>query len=659
MDNQGDVLDVKPIRCLTPFFPAYAFSQVAPPDGSSAGPGMNPLPPFTQPAMFATPESQRRPISGKTPESSNGGAGSSRTRKTARKRTVDRPVSSRSFPQPTPISSFRLQDADGSSEGRTRQSKRYKSVENVDDGFTFSLADGGDRGPVGEVMKTFDALRRRLLQLEDAKDMSPGVSRRPDLKAGNIMMTRGLRATKGKRIGGIPGIEVGDLFFFRIEMCLVGLHTPVQGGIDYMTSKFDDGEEPIAISIVTSGGYEDEDDDPNILIYTGQGGSTYREGKQADDQKLERGNLALERSLRRGNLVRVTRGVRDLTTPAGRIYFYDGLYKVQQLWMDKGKTGFNIYKYKLERVPGQPNGLLVWKLTQQWRDNPPSRGNVILPDISSGAESIPVILVNELDDERGPAHFTYLVKVNYPNNYVPIAPRHGCACSSVCIPGDPDCACSQKNDGDLPYSSTGFLVSHKSMLYECGASCPCSVSCRNRVTQRGIRLQFEVFKTSDKGWGLRSWDPIRAGTFICEFTGQVLDEIKGMDGDEVDDNEYIFEANNIDEKALGWNYIPELLGESRTDDLNDGAKPFSFYIDAGKVGNMSRFMNHSCSPNVFWQPVLHDHNDEKYPHIMFFALRHIPPMTELSYDYGLGQANSGSRKMKKCLCGSTSCRGEF
>ncbi|KAK1318989.1 Histone-lysine N-methyltransferase, H3 lysine-9 specific SUVH1 [Acorus calamus] len=132
-----------------------------------------------------------------------------------------------------------------------------------------------------------------------------------------------------------------------------------------------------------------------------------------------------------------------------------------------------------------------------------------------------------------------------------------------------------------------------------------------------------------------------------------------MDGDEVDDNEYIFEANNIDEKALGWNYIPELLGESRTDDLNDGAKPFSFYIDAGKMGNMSRFMNHSCSPNVFWQPVLHDHNDEKYPHIMFFALRHIPPMTELTYDYGLGQANPGSRKMKKCLCGSTSCRGEF
>ncbi|OEL35682.1 hypothetical protein BAE44_0003298 [Dichanthelium oligosanthes] len=80
------------------------------------------------------------------------------------------------------------------------------------------------------------------------------------------------------------------------------------------------------------------------------------------------------------------------------------------------------------------------------------------------------------------------------------------------------------------------------------------------------------------------------------------------------------------------------------------------------MGNISRFMNHSCAPNVFWQPVQFDHEDDRHPHIMFFALKHIPPMTELTYDYGdIGADSSGvhSPRAKNCLCGSLNCRGFF
>ena len=92
--------------------------------------------------------------------------------------------------------------------------------------------------------------------------------------------------------------------------------------------------------------------------------------------------------------------------------------------------------------------------------------------------------------------------------------------------------------------------------------------------------------------------------------------------------------------------------------------PSPLIISAKNVGNVARFMNHSCSPNVFWQPVLYAENNQSFLHIAFFALRHIPPMAELTYDYGVvptgptGGSNT-FRRRRKCLCGSEKCRGFF
>uniref|UniRef100_A0A0E0LIL3 Histone-lysine N-methyltransferase n=1 Tax=Oryza punctata TaxID=4537 RepID=A0A0E0LIL3_ORYPU len=513
-----------------------------------------------------------------------------------------------------------------------------------------SLFSDDPRESVDNVLMMFDALRRRLMQLDEVKQ---GAKQQHNLKAGSIMMSAELRANKNKRIGEVPGVEVGDMFYFRIEMCLVGLNSQSMSGIDYMSAKFGNEEDPVAISIVSAGVYENTEDDPDVLVYTGQGMS----GK--DDQKLERGNLALERSLHRGNQIRVVRSVRDLTCPTGKIYIYDGLYKIREAWVEKGKTGFNVFKHKLLREPGQPDGIAVWKKTEKWRENPSSRDHVILRDISYGAESKPVCLVNEVDDEKGPSHFNYTTKLNYRNSLSSMRKMQGCNCASVCLPGDNNCSCTHRNAGDLPYSASGILVSRMPMLYECNDSCTCSHNCRNRVVQKGSQIHFEVFKTGDRGWGLRSWDPIRAGTFICEYAGEVIDR-NSMIGED----EYIFETPTS-EQNLRWNYAPELLGEPSLSDSSETPKQLPIIISAKRTGNIARFMNHSCSPNVFWQPVLYDHGDEGYPHIAFFAIKHIPPMTELTYDYGQSQGNvqlginSGCRKSKNCLCWSRKCRGSF
>ncbi|RCV10094.1 hypothetical protein SETIT_2G084500v2 [Setaria italica] len=513
-----------------------------------------------------------------------------------------------------------------------------------------SLSSDDPRETADNVLMMFDALRRRLVQLDDVKQVA---KQQHNLKAGSIMTNAELRVNKIKRIGEIPGVEVGDMFYFRIEMCLVGLNSQSMAGIDYMSAKFGNEEDPVAISVVSAGVYDNSEDDPDVLVYTGQGMS----GK--DDQKLERGNLALERSLHRGNPIRVIRSVKDLACPTGKIYVYDGLYKIKEAWMEKGKSGFNVFKHKLLREPGQPDGIAVWKKTEKWRENPSSRDHVILLDISYGVESKPICLVNEVDDEKGPTNFTYTTKLTYGNSLSSMRKMQGCKCTSVCLPGDNNCSCMHRNAGDLPYSASGILVSRMPMLYECNDSCTCSQNCRNRVVQKGTQIRFEVFKTGDRGWGLRSWDPIRAGTFICEYAGEIIDRNSGNGEDD-----FIFETSPS-EQNLRWNYAPELLGEPSLSDSNETPKQLPIIISAKRTGNVARFMNHSCSPNVFWQPVLYDHGDEGYPHIAFFAIKHIPPMTELTYDYGQSQgnsqvgSNSGCRKSKSCFCWSRKCRGSF
>lgn len=541
-----------------------------------------------------------------------------------------------------------------STDGKKVKRRRTRRVQGSDLLALSSLDE--PRESVEVVLMTFDAIRRRLQQLDEIKD----VKQRPDLRAGTVMMDNDLRANMVKRIGKVPGVEVGDIFYFRIEMCLVGLHSQSIAGIDYMTARFGSEDDPVALSVVSAGVYENEDDNADILIYSGHGSSS------KDDQKLERGNLALERSLHRANEIRVIRSAKDFSCLNGKIYVYDGLYKIHESWVEKGKSGFNVFKHKLLREPNQPDGIAVWKMTQKWKENPSSRHNVILPDMSSGIERKPVCLVNDVDDEKGPSHFTYTPQVNYFGPISSLKPLQGCNCNNVCLSSDVSCSCLQKNGGDLPYCSNGILVCHKPSIYECSASCWCSLNCRNRVTQKGIQLHFEVFKTRDRGWGLRSWDPIRAGTFICEYVGEIID--KSNVAENCEEDGYVFQVMHADQ-TFKWNYGPELLGEPSHLDSCETSKPLPIIISAKNVGNVSRFMNHSCSPNVFWQPVLHDHDVEQYPHIMFFASRHIPPMTELTYDYGQSGGDFGkdeemsiggvSGRAKKCLCGSSKCRGSF
>ncbi|KAG2579734.1 hypothetical protein PVAP13_6NG261500 [Panicum virgatum] len=161
-------------------------------------------------------------------------------------------------------------------------------------------------------------------------------------------------------IGNVPGVEVGDEFLYKVELRLVGLHGHTRGGID--TTKDENGV-LIAISIVVASGcYPDELSSSGELVYTGSGGKFA--GKKTDEnQQLKRGNLALKNCIQTRTPVRVIHGFKGLSRKKGSHsrakgasalkYEYDGLYHVVDWWTE-GQAGSMVFKYKLQRIPGQP-----------------------------------------------------------------------------------------------------------------------------------------------------------------------------------------------------------------------------------------------------------------------------------------------------------------
>ena len=101
-----------------------------------------------------------------------------------------------------------------------------------------------------------------------------------------------------------------------------------------------------AESIVVAGGYEDDEDCGDLIIYTGEGGNDPNTGKQVRDQEMTRGNLGLARNIDTGTPARVIRSASP--TGKGGPYRYDGLFTVTEAAKQVGISGFDVYRYRLE-----------------------------------------------------------------------------------------------------------------------------------------------------------------------------------------------------------------------------------------------------------------------------------------------------------------------
>ncbi|KAL5727037.1 [histone H3]-lysine(4) N-trimethyltransferase [Ranunculus cassubicifolius] len=480
--------------------------------------------------------------------------------------------------------------------------------------------------------------------------------KKPDLKAIKRMKKENKIINADKRIGSIPGINVGDEFNSRSEMVVVGLHGEWLKGIDYMSkSGYDNDLEitfPIAVSVVMSGRYEDDKDDLEEIEYTGQGGNKGVSGTGEDcDQVMRGGNMALKQNCEQDKPVRVIR-------KHDKVYRYDGLYNVTDVHEEKGASGFLVFKYKLN---SQVHFIGTSRALQ-------GSCHKVCDDISGGQEPIPVPAFNSIDNPPVPP-----TGYNYCNSVIlaegltfPQSDNIGCSCSGGCFKRR-ECSCEKLNGGEFPYlkyKDGGRLAMPKSVVFECGPSCRCGPKCLNKTSQQGLRYNLEVFRTADKGWAVRSYDSIPMGAPVCEYTGILC---RTSDLDSARGNDYHFSIDCLEtmegldgrEPRLGVVTLPE---DCQVDASNEEKKDKypEYTIDAGEYGGVARFINHSCAPNLFVQCVVTSQHELKRARIMLFASDDIPPYQELTYDYGYRIDSvvdeDGKVRAMPCHCGATKCR---
>ncbi|KAK7263045.1 hypothetical protein RJT34_30629 [Clitoria ternatea] len=303
------------------------------------------------------------------------------------------------------------------------------------------------------------------------------------------------------------------------------------------------------------------------------------------------------------------------------------------------------------------------------------KAKILCDDISFGKESIPVVCVvdqeilnsllsngsNEEDINLSKPweSFTYVMKpmLDQSLSLDSESVQLRCACpSSGCCPETCDHVYLFENDyddakdifgkpmrGRFPYDENGRIILEEGYLvYECNQMCRCNKTCPNRILQNGIRVKLEVFKTEKKGWAVRAGEAILRGTFVCEYIGEVLDEQEAHNrhkrfGEE--HRSYFYDVNTH------VNDMSRLIeGQAH------------YFIDSTRFGNVSRFINNSCSPNLVSYQVLVESMDCEREHIGLYANQDIALGEELTYDYHYQLVPGGG---SPCLCGSVKCRGRL
>ncbi|KFB45627.1 histone-lysine n-methyltransferase [Anopheles sinensis] len=360
-----------------------------------------------------------------------------------------------------------------------------------------------------------------------------------------------------------------------------------------------------------------------------------------------------------------------------------------------------------------------------------------LRDLSCGKEQMPVSCVNCFDDTKPPPCEysaqripTEGVFLNLDEDFLSC-----CDCEDDCFDKN-RCQCWQltvqgalENNVTADVENIGYVYKRleevlRSGIFECNSRCKCKVNeCLNRVVQHPLQTKLQVFRTSDRGWGIRCLNDIPNGSFVCIYAGLLLTEEasnqickqdptgdeyfaeldyietiehekEGYESDELEMTESESEPDTesepetfVNTKAKSRPTTRAVTTRSTTKNDKSGdakgnkksgaagreaksspvpAKPKRlrqlygkneqiYVMDAKKTGNLGRYFNHSCVPNLVVQNVFVDTHDPRFPWVAFFAKGNIKAGEELTWNYAY-DVGSVPGKVLFCNCGERECR---
>ncbi len=182
-------------------------------------------------------------------------------------------------------------------------------------------------------------------------------------------------------------------------------------------------------------------------------------------------------------------------------------------------------------------------------------------------------------------------------------------------------------------------------------SVPAASGCPNRVVERGRRVPLQIFRTEDRGWGVRTLVDIEKGQFVDRYIGEVLT---------VQEANRRRAAATMARRKDVYLFALDKFSDAASLDQRLAGPPLE--CDGEFRAGPTRFINHSCDPNLRIFARVGDHADKHIHDLAFFAVRTIAAGDELTFDYvdGLEDMDSDAQQhvagMTPCLCKSANCR---
>ncbi|KAK9429550.1 hypothetical protein V1505DRAFT_153225 [Lipomyces doorenjongii] len=188
-----------------------------------------------------------------------------------------------------------------------------------------------------------------------------------------------------------------------------------------------------------------------------------------------------------------------------------------------------------------------------------------------------------------------------------------------------DCKENWDGNGNLACDEFSDCINRMTSMECVDGECNCGDGCRNQRFQRHEYASLDVIQTDMKGYGIRALANIPQGTFIYEYIGEVIDEMR-----------FRRRMQQYDEDGIKHFYFMMLQkGE---------------FVDATQKGCLARFCNHSCNPNCYvdkWAV-------KDKLRMGIFAKRDIIAGEEITFDYNVDRYGA---QAQPCYCGEPNCIG--